>query len=87
MNRFKKYLRSKGIKLECDYPALPWCVSKAKSPFEPGYISVEGVSVNSERATFTVFYNILSELTKVNRDGTLSEIWDDDDPPFMTTQR
>ena len=83
MNRFKKYLRSKGVKLESDYPPLPWCVSRQKDPYAPGYISIEGIFVNSEQATFTTFYNVLSDVTKVNRDGSFSDVADDDNPPFV----
>ena len=67
MNRFKKELRKKGVKLECDYPMLP-CLIKGK-PFEPGYIFVDGVSVDAEKAEFTVHLNILDQRTRVLRNG------------------
>lgn len=78
MNAFKKYLHRCGVKLEQDYPFLPFYL-KGKSCFEPGYILIEGVSVNAEKATFTQVYNVAVEVTKVNRDGTLSNIEEEEE--------
>ena len=43
MNRFKKELRKRGIKLECDYEYLP-------------YNGIETVVVNSENATVSTYH-------------------------------
>ena len=75
MNRFKKELRKKGIKLGCDYPCLPYFI-KGKSVFEPGYIFVDGVHVNAEKATVTTYYNVIWQTEKMLRDGTLETIYD-----------
>lgn len=75
MNRFKKYVRSKGFKLNQDYPWLPYFI-KGKSIFEPGYIFVDGVSVNSEKCTVIRHLNILDEINKFNRDGSVTMDFD-----------
>lgn len=74
MNRFKKELRRKGIKLECDYLWLPFEVSKN--------IYLEDVYVDSQRATWTEFYNVIDERYQLNRDGTISEIVPNYGQPF-----
>lgn len=73
MNRFKKELRKKGVKLECDYPMLPYFI-KGKSCFEVGYIFVDGVSVDAEKAEFTVHLNILNQRTRVLRNGNFVDV-------------
>ena len=76
MNKLKKELRRKGIKLNCDYDVLPYPI-KGKSPFNPGYISIEDVTVNSEKAEVFVCYNTISSRISLNRDGSLTETWED----------
>lgn len=49
MNRFKKELRKKGFKLECDYPFLPYDVNA---------ITVEGVTVDSTQCLLLEHYNV-----------------------------
>ena len=44
MNRFKEELRKKGVKLECDYPHMP---------FELIGHTLETIIVNSEMCTVT----------------------------------
>ena len=78
MNAFKKYLRKNGVKLNSDYPSLPYYL-KGKSCFEPGYILIEDVSVNSEEATYTEVFNVDTITTKVNRDGTLAIVESEDE--------
>ena len=73
MNRLKKEIRKKGIKLSCDYPCLPYYI-KGRSCFEPGHIFIEDVFVNSERATITQFYNVMDIVYQVNRDGSIKEV-------------
>ena len=70
MNRVKKEIRKKGIKLESDYPYLPYYI-KGKSCFDRGYICVEGVTVDSENATVTRDLNIINEKYKLLRNGRL----------------
>lgn len=72
MNRVKKYIHSKGIKLECDYPTLPFFV-KGKSIFEPGYIFIDGILVDSEKVTVTTYYNVIKETIRFERDGSITE--------------
>ena len=74
MNRFKKEIRKKGIKLESDYPVIPYYV-KGKSCFEPGNICIRSVFVNSETATVTVFYNVgVDKLITLKRNGELETL-------------
>jgi len=59
MNAFKRYARSKGIKLESDYECLPF-----------GYL--ETVKVDSETATISEYYVCYGWMFKViRRDGTI----------------
>lgn len=67
MNRFKKYVRSKGYKLECDYPYIP---------FDIGSQSIEGVYVNSEYAYITIYCSSITSLVKFNCDGTITRDFD-----------
>lgn len=75
MNRVKRELRKRGIKLECDYPTLPYFI-KWNSIFEPGYIFVDGVSVNSETATARVYLNVIVEIFRIQRNGELERNWE-----------
>ena len=69
MNRLKKELKKKGIKLECDYKWLPYYT---KGDFgKPGNICVEGVSVVSNTATVYIFYNVIVEKLTMNRSSEL----------------
>lgn len=70
MNRIKKEIRKREMKLESDYPFLPYYV-KGKSCFDVGNICVEGVTVDSENATVTRCLNILVEKYKLLRNGKL----------------
>lgn len=72
MNRVKRELRKKGIRLESDYPYLPYFI-KGNSIFEPGYIFIDGVSVNSETATVKVYLNTITQIIKLQRDGSLED--------------
>lgn len=71
MNRVKKEIRKRGFKLENDYPFLPYYI-KGSSPFEPGNICLEGVTVNSERATFTQYFNVICLSYTMHRDGEIT---------------
>jgi len=72
MNRVKKEFRKKGIRLECDYPTLPYYL-KGKSCFEPGYIFVDGVTVDSKTATVKRFLNIIVEKYTLQRNGDIKK--------------
>ena len=74
MNRLKKYIREKGIKLECDYPWLPYEVSYN--------IFIEGIYINSEKATIITYYNVIMNQQQLNRDGSITFIPDETDEPF-----
>lgn len=63
MNRFKKELRKKGVKLECDYPYMPYRVGQN--------IYMEDVYVNSEKATVTEFLNVIDNCWRMTREGEL----------------
>ena len=67
MNRVKKELIRKGIKLEHQYMYIPYEL-KGK-PFQPGYISLLGVYVNSEKATVIRDLNIGVEVYTLQRNG------------------
>ena len=67
MNRFKREIRKK-VKL--DFPYLPFYL-KGKSVFETGYIFVDGIVVDSEKATAYRFLNIGTEVYTMHRDGTV----------------
>ena len=51
MNRFKKELRKRGIKLECDYPYLPFDVSES--------VTLEAVTVRPDQAYISCYYNVV----------------------------
>lgn len=65
MNRFKRELRLRGVKLENDYECLP-CPC--------GSVSVEAVMVSAECATVTHVFNVMAVTQRMNRDGTLYTI-------------
>lgn len=58
MNRFKKELRKQGVKLENDYPWLP---------FDCGSVTLESVCVNSELCTVTKYYTSIACVDHYNR--------------------
>ena len=69
MNRFKKELRNRGYKLECDYEWLP---------FE----GVEAVRVDSENAQAITYTNLVGAITTTfTRAGELFDSFEDDDNP------
>lgn len=70
MNRLKKELHRKGIRLAKDYPELPYFI-KGKSIFESGYIFVDDVVVESETATVYVYLNVLVETYTLLRNGNV----------------
>lgn len=70
MNRLKRELRRRGVKLESDYLCLPFYV-KGKSFLDPGYICVEGVRVISETCTVVTFYNLGDVHETLTRSGEL----------------
>ena len=63
MNRFKKELRKKGVKLESDYLYLP-------CPYGESLI-LEGISVSSEQAKFIKHFTCGSVLYKMDRKGNI----------------
>ena len=58
MNRFKKELRKKGIKLECDYPFIP---------YEMKHVTLEAVEVDSEICTVAFVFTSIIEIVKFDR--------------------
>ena len=62
MNAFKRYVRKKGIKLECDYPWLP---------YEQNYVSIESVYVNSEFCYVTQYTTVGDLIAYFKKDGTI----------------
>lgn len=63
MNRFKKELRRRGYKLECDYTTLP-------------YKTIEAVQARAESVSYDIFSNTCGWIcTRFDRD--FSEIPDD----------
>lgn len=67
MNRFKKYIRTKGIKLESDYPWLPYDYKN---------ITVEGVRVDSENAVVIQYLNVGTSYTYFNCNGVVNYDFD-----------
>ena len=63
MNRFKKELKRKGVRLEGDYPFLPYEVGDN--------IYMEGVSVDAETATFTEYLNVIVTRFRMDRHGEI----------------
>lgn len=76
MNRVKKEIRRKGIRLECDYPWLPYYI-KGNSPFEPSNICLGAVVVKSETAEIYEYLNVIVSHYRLSRNGNLEEIFDD----------
>ena len=62
MTAFKKYVRTKGIKLESDYPFLP---------FDQDGPTIEGVTVNQETQTVKVYRVVVVEIYEFKRDGSV----------------
>lgn len=57
MNAFKRYVKRKGIKLESDYPYMP-------------YGELDSVWINSEKATVThAYYTVGCVTTEFQRNG------------------
>lgn len=71
MNRVKKEFRRKGIKLNCDYPWLPFFI-KGESIFETGYIFVDEVRIDSENAVAYRYLNVLVQKITLERNGNLN---------------
>ena len=71
MNRFKKEIRARGVKLEQDYDFMPYPI-KGKSCFEPGYISIQDIHVRADKAKVYTNLNIGCELCLMDRSGELS---------------
>ena len=65
MNRLKKELRKKGIKLACDFEYLPFEVSHSYK------IYIDDIIVNSENASVTIVYNALIDTIILKRDGSI----------------
>lgn len=65
MNRLKKEIRRKGVKLELDYPFLP-------------FNGLECVKVDSEKATISEYHVCAGWcVTKICHDLTFENIYDD----------
>lgn len=78
MNRFKKFLISKGIEInpEC----LPMDI---KGKFgQVGHIYLDDIHVDSEKAQVTEYYNVITNKYQVLRNGNLEEIYENDDMWF-----
>lgn len=70
MNRFKKELRKKGIKLECDYPYLP---------FEEGGLTIDTVRVNTETATVSIFSVSIDFQMRITKSGMIQLLSDEEE--------
>ena len=70
MNRVKKVLRSKGVCLNEDYPNLPYDICGRFG--EPGHISILNIFVNSEKATVTRHFNVVTEKMVLHRNGKIT---------------
>lgn len=68
MNRFKKELMRKGIKLEHEYPCLPF-------PLPDSGVSLEATVVRSETASVVVVTNVMRYCLEMARDGSITEAW------------
>ena len=79
MNRFKKELRKKGVKLNKDYPWLPYYLNG--SFMEPGFIVLDEVLVNSQRAEVTEVLNVGIFTYGMQRNGNIEMLPDEDDNP------
>lgn len=73
MNRFKKYVRKQGYKLESDYEYLP-------------YKGIEAVIVDASHKCIRTYYNFYGwSYTVFNNDGTVwhtdiyTDVYKDDD--------
>jgi hypothetical protein len=64
MNRFKKYVQSKGIKLEQDYIYLPMQI---------GSVTVEAVFCNAQEAKVVTCYDVGTGITKFDRYGNIEQ--------------
>ena len=74
MNRFKKFLISKGMEINPE--TLPMDI---KGRFgQPGHIYLEDITVDSEKAQVTEYYNVITNKYQILRNGNLKEIYDDD---------
>ena len=79
MNRLKKVLRQKGIKMNNDYECLPYNI---KGEFmKPGNIVIEDVIVNSETATITEIYNVDISVKRLLRNGQFQNVSINDSNP------
>ena len=74
MNAFKRYVKSKGVRLSSDYPWLPYYI-RGKSCFEPGNIFIDDIYVNNEECTITTVYNTLVVKKQFHRDGSVVDIF------------
>ena len=74
MNRVKREIRKRGIKLSMDYPWLPYYI-KGKSCFETGNIFVDDVYFDSTKATAVVVYNTIIISYTLTRSGEIEENW------------
>jgi hypothetical protein len=63
MTKFKKELRKRGFKLECDYNFLP---------FDDGAI-LDSIQVDVENCTISYYYTSVSIHIKINKDFTTNE--------------
>lgn len=68
MNRFKKWLDTKGITTEDKYPYLP-------------YNGFEGRYIHAENTTYTDVWVHDIYIFKVHRDGIIEMLEDEDDNP------
>lgn len=63
MNRVKKEVRRRGVKLKSDYQHLPLQI-------HPG-IYIEDVYFDSETATVTKYYNVDDVQVRLSREGVM----------------
>lgn len=62
MNRFKKELKRRGFKMECDYPWLP---------YDMGSASLQAIIVDAEHCAVIDVYDVIVERYEFGRDMKL----------------
>lgn len=76
MTAFKKYLKKKGIKFEEDYYFIPYPVY--------GGVLLEEVTCVPEKAEVIFVYTSIILKYRLERDGQLVDVEEDNNPPFFS---
>lgn len=73
MNRVKRELRKRGMKLNIDYMWLP---------YDRGSVTIDNVCVDSENAIVTEYYTSITLKTQLLRSGELARVTDEEEEYF-----